>query len=78
MHWLAWYGLGQAQMALKKYPEAVEAYRSSREVFLRYASLDIGQQNAMEKAREDEIHEVRDTLLAVEQGKIKGSGARST
>lgn len=71
MHWLAWYGLGQAQMALKRYPDAVEAYRSCRDVFLRYASLDISQQNAMEKAREDEIRAVRDALLAVEQGKVK-------
>jgi len=74
MHWLAWYGLGQAQMALKRFPEAVEAYRSSREVFLRFSTLDLSQQNAMERAREDEIREVRDTLLAVEQGRIKGSG----
>src|ERR1044071_1248964 len=31
MHWLAHYSLGQAQMALKHYPEAVKAYLSCRD-----------------------------------------------
>jgi tetratricopeptide (TPR) repeat protein len=73
MHWLAHYGLGQAPMALKHYPEAVKAYLSCRDVFVGFASLDAWQQNSLEKNREDEIREVRDTLLAVQQGKIKGS-----
>lgn len=73
MHWLAHYDLGQAQMALKRYPEAVQAYLSCREVFVSFASLDAWQQNSLEKNREDEIRAVRDTLLAVQQGKVKGS-----
>jgi len=76
MHWLAYYAMGQAQMSLKRYPEAVQAYSSSREAFLRYASLDATQHDAMERAREDEIREVRDQLLRVEQGKVKGVAGR--
>ena len=70
-HWLAHYGLGQAYMALKQYPEAVRAYASCREVFLDYASLDATQQNAMERIREDEIRDVKDEILRVQQGKMK-------
>jgi len=77
MHWLAHYGLGQAQMALKRYPEAVQAYSSCRDVFVKVASLDETQQHEMEKAREDEIREVRDTLLWVQQGKVKSGSPAS-
>jgi tetratricopeptide (TPR) repeat protein len=35
------------------------------------ASLDSAQQNTLDKAREDEIHEVRESLQRVQQGKIK-------
>jgi tetratricopeptide (TPR) repeat protein len=71
MHWLAHYGLGQANMALKRYPDAVEAYLGCRNVFLNFASLDVAQQNALEVAREDEIRQARDELLQVQQGKTK-------
>ena len=71
MHWLAHYGLGQAQMALKRYPEAVQAYLSCRDVFANFAALDAAQHNTLERVREDEIREVKDQLLAVQQGKIK-------
>jgi tetratricopeptide (TPR) repeat protein len=74
-HWLAHYGLGQAYMALKSYPEAVQAYRACRDVFVSFASLDAAQHNALERAREDEIREVRDQILRVQQGKVKTSGA---
>lgn len=74
-YWLAHYGLGQAQMALKRYPEAVKAYLACRDVFVNYASLDATQQHSLEKNRDDEIRDVRDTLLAVQQGKIKGPNA---
>jgi Flp pilus assembly protein TadD len=71
MHWFAHYGLGQAQMALKRYPEAVQAYLSCRDVFVSFASLDATQQNTLEKVREDEIRELKESLLRVQQGKIK-------
>lgn len=71
MHWLAHYGLGQANMALKRYPEAVQAYLGCRDVLVNVASLDSTQQNSLDKAREDEIHEVQESLQRVQQGKIK-------
>lgn len=71
MHWLAHYGLGQAHMALKRYPEAIQAYTSCRDVFVSFAHLDATEQNTMDKVREDEMRAVRDSLLRVQQGKIK-------
>ena len=71
MHWLAHYGLGQANMALRRYPEAVQAYLGCRDVFVNLAALDAGQRNTLERVREDEIREVQDSLLRVQQGKIK-------
>jgi tetratricopeptide (TPR) repeat protein len=71
MHWLAHYGLGQVHMALKRYPEAIQAYVSCRDVFVSLAQLDASDQNTMEKLREDEIRAVRDSLLRVQQGKVK-------
>ena len=70
---IAHYSLGQSQMALKHYPEAVEAYQGCRETFERIASLGTQEKNAIEKAREDEIRELKDSLLRVQQGKIKGN-----
>jgi tetratricopeptide (TPR) repeat protein len=72
MHWLAYYATGQAQMALKRYPEAVQAYRSCRDVFLSFASLDATQHEAMERSREDEIREVRDQLVRVQRRAVAG------
>jgi tetratricopeptide (TPR) repeat protein len=71
MHWLAHYGLGQANMALKRYPEAVQAYLGCHDVLVNVAALDAAQQNTMNKLREEEIQEVRETLVRVQQGKIK-------
>lgn len=71
MHWLAHYSLGHAHMALKRYTEAIQAYTSCRDVFVSFAHLDASEENTMEKLREDEIREVRDSLLRVQQGKIK-------
>ena len=77
MHWLAHYGLGQAQMALKRYPEAVKAYLSCRDVFVSLSSLDADEHNRLERAREDEIRDVKEYLLRAQQGKIKSQSSFS-
>jgi len=70
-HWLAYYDLGQSQMALKRYSAAVEAYLGCREALERVASLDAQDQNVIEKVRDDEIRELKDSLQKLETGKIK-------
>jgi tetratricopeptide (TPR) repeat protein len=70
---LAFYSLGQARMALKQYPGAVEAYTSSRDLFLREASMD--QRSTAEKDRElrDAIREMEESLARLRGGQIKGA-----
>jgi tetratricopeptide (TPR) repeat protein len=70
---IAHYSLGQSWMALRRYPEAVEAYLGCKDSFERVASLSTQDKNAIEKSREDEIRELKDSLLRVQQGKIKGN-----
>jgi tetratricopeptide (TPR) repeat protein len=69
---IAYYSLGQSQMALKRYPDAIEAYAGCRDSFAQIATLSTQDKNALEKARDDEIRELKDSLQRVQQGKIKG------
>lgn len=64
---LAHYNLGQCRMALKRYPEAVTAYKGARDAFEQLGSLSEQEREARERERRDEIHELRDTLARVNQ-----------
>jgi Flp pilus assembly protein TadD len=70
---IAHYSLGQSFMALRRYPQAVEAYLGCKDSFERVASLSTQDKNAIEKAREDEIRELKDSLQRVQAQKIKGN-----
>jgi tetratricopeptide (TPR) repeat protein len=70
---LGYYSLGQARMALKRYPEAVEAYTASRDLILREASLDRRAKADMDRRRRDEIQELEDSLVRLRSGQIKGA-----
>jgi tetratricopeptide (TPR) repeat protein len=70
---LAYYSLGQARMALKRYAEAVEAYTTSRDLVLREASLDRRAKAEMDRRRRDEIQELEESLVRVRIGQIKGA-----
>ena len=70
---LAFYSLGQARMALKEYPGAVNAYTAGREVILREASLDRRAKGERDRMRNDEIRELEDSLVRVRSGHIKGT-----
>jgi tetratricopeptide (TPR) repeat protein len=64
-HVMAFYGLGQARMALKKYPEAVQAYTACRDLFLRQASLDQRSKQERDRRLRDEIQEIEQLLARV-------------
>ena len=70
---LAFYSLGQARMALKRYAEAAEAYATCRDLVLREASLDRRAKADMDRRRRDEIQELEDSLVRVRSGQIKGA-----
>lgn len=72
---MAFYSLGQARMALKEYPQAVGAFESCREVFEHVAQLTGEERASIDRQRDDELRELRDSLGRVNAGKLKGGSA---
>jgi tetratricopeptide (TPR) repeat protein len=70
---LAFYSLGQARMALKRYPEAIEAYTASRDLIVREAALDRRARAETDRRLRDEIREMEDSLARVRTGQVKGA-----
>lgn len=78
---LASYGLGQALMAQKRYPEAVGAFATCGEAFRCLILLPPEERAALERRRDAAMREIRDALRTMEVeslriGTIKGDGAR--
>jgi len=71
---MAYYSLGQALMSLKRYPEAVTAYTSSRDSLYRLSNLDQKQRSQLEQQRRDAIRDLEETLQRIQSGKVKGTG----
>ncbi len=69
---MAFYSLGQARMALKEYPQAVTAYEGCRDVFQQVSSLGEKERAAIDRQRDDELRELKDSLQRAITGKIKG------
>jgi len=59
---LAHYNLGQCRMAQRRYVEAVAAYRSTKDAFIRIGQLSEQDREAGERDRQDEIRGLRDNL----------------
>lgn len=59
---MAYYGLGQARMNLKRYQEALDAFLSSREQFQRLSLGALKGKGAAESRRLEEIQGLRDSL----------------
>lgn len=68
---LAHYGLGQANMALKNYPGAIRAYTGCVEAYRTLHSLSHSNKATIERLRSDETRELRDSLSALQSGKVK-------
>lgn len=74
----AHYDLGQARMAVREFPEAVQAYTACREAWLRFAAEVQKGGFEAEALREDRIRELRDRLgelqrLPVAPGTAQGA-----
>lgn len=74
---MAHYGLGQARMALKHYPDAAEAFLGCREAHLRLAALQHTDRALADQRREDEIRELEESLRLFQSGAVKASNVRS-
>ena len=71
---LAYYSSGQALMALRRYPEALEAFIDARDTIVHQSHLDLKGQAQAERNRRDEINDLEDSLQKVRSGKIGGYG----
>lgn len=59
---MAYYGLGQATMALKQYPAAVTAFQGARDAFRRRAAENLTRSMENDELREDRIRALRDKI----------------
>jgi tetratricopeptide (TPR) repeat protein len=64
---LAHYGAGQAQMALKQYPEAITSFKDARAAFEARAADVQEQRFANESARQDRIQLLRDRIRQLQE-----------
>ena len=72
---LGFYNLGQARMAQKKYPAAVEAYTAGRDVVVREASLDQRAKAELDRRRRDQIRELEESLARWRTARVRGGTA---
>jgi tetratricopeptide (TPR) repeat protein len=75
---MAHYGLGQARMALKEFPAAVEAYLGCREAFAKLEAANTDERLAVGRSRDDQIRDLRDAVFESEaalRGLAPGSRA---
>jgi tetratricopeptide (TPR) repeat protein len=68
---LAHYGLGQANMSLKRFASAIQAFTSCREAFRMLHQLQERDRVMVERQRDDEIRELRDSVRRIRSGQIK-------
>lgn len=71
---LAHYNLGQCRMAQKRYVEAVAAYIGARDAFATLGTLSQKERNDRERARQNEIDELKDSLARLRT--IKAASAQ--
>jgi tetratricopeptide (TPR) repeat protein len=62
---LAHYGLGQTHMVLKRYTEAVRAFRGCREAFLEISNLSLRNAAQAEARRIEQIEALRQTIAVL-------------
>jgi tetratricopeptide (TPR) repeat protein len=68
---LAHYGLGQANMALRRFAGAIRAFTNCREAFRTLHALQEKDRVSVERQRDDEIRELRDSVRRIRSGQIK-------
>jgi tetratricopeptide (TPR) repeat protein len=59
---IAHYGLGQANMSLRRFTSAIYAFSGCRQAFLTLHGLQESQRALVERQRDDELRELKDTV----------------
>jgi Flp pilus assembly protein TadD len=75
---LAHYSLGQALMALKRYPDAVSAFLDCRTAVEQFGALRQRDRAAAERRITDEVRELKDHITAIQSGRIKTASGNAT
>jgi tetratricopeptide (TPR) repeat protein len=70
---LAHYGLGQANMALKRYASAIQAFTGCREAYERIAALRQSNASDANRRLDDEMDELRQSVQRIRGGQIKSA-----
>lgn len=70
---LAHYGLGQSYMGLKRYASAVQAFNGCKQAYERLAAMRQTDAFRADRNTDDEINYLRERLVAVRSGTLKGS-----
>lgn len=73
---IAHYELGQAYMAQRRYVEAIRAYVACRTAFQTMAGMVARNDFTADQRRDDEIRELRDSIGAVQSGRVKTASGR--
>ncbi len=68
---LAYYGLGQVDMATKQYPDAVRDYVKCRDLFNASASAALTNQTKAQQQLDDQIRALEDERNALNSGRVK-------
>ncbi|HET8644406.1 MAG TPA: tetratricopeptide repeat protein, partial [Vicinamibacteria bacterium] len=67
---VAYYGLGQAHMALKEYPGAAKAFEQAKSVFHEVAGDAALRQLESDKVRDDRIRDLRDAITELNSRQV--------
>ena len=69
----AFYMLGRAHMAQKKFAEAVAAYEKCRELYKQYAGKQYASANERQRSRDDQLREIDDVIRSYQSGPQTGA-----
>jgi tetratricopeptide (TPR) repeat protein len=70
---LAHYGLGQSYMAMRRFASAIQAFTECRDTFATLHRLQEKDRVLVERQREDEIRELKDSVRRIRSGQMKMS-----
>ncbi len=74
---LAHYSLGQTHMATRRYTEAVKAFESCNDAYMKVASLEITDSVLADQRRHEEIRELREAIRGFQTGVLKSYQAQN-
>jgi len=75
---MAYYGLGQARMSGRRYPEAVQAFLDCRETHKKLIGLQQSNSALADQRREEEIRELKESIRLIKSGTVKTASAQNT